>query len=73
MRQLCRDQSRIRHEMVELVTSRAAAISCGYKDGNDLNRLRDDPLMKIAVGRCPESGDPLASQSTISRLENAPK
>jgi hypothetical protein len=68
-----RDQSRIRHEMSELVTSRAAAISCGYKDGIDLNRLRDDPLMKIAVGRCPESGDPLASQSTISRLENAPK
>jgi hypothetical protein len=28
--------------------------------------------MKLAVGRCPESGAPLASQSTISRLENAP-
>ena len=68
-----RDQSRIRHEMIELVTSRTAAIGCGYKDGDDLNRLRDDPLMKIAVGRCPESGDPLASQSTISRLVNAPK
>src|SRR4029450_13192915 len=45
----------------------------GYKDGNDLNRLRHDPLMKIAVERCPESADPLASQSTISRLENAPR
>jgi len=40
---------------------------------NDLNRLRHDPLLKIAVGRCPESGRPLASQSTISRLENAPR
>ena len=68
-----RDPSRIRHEMVELVTARAAAISCGYKDGNDLDRLRDDPMLKIAIGRCPESGDPLPSQSTISRLENAPK
>ena len=29
--------------------------------------------MKVAVERCPESGDPLASQSTISRLENAPR
>jgi len=28
--------------------------------------------MKIAVGRCPGSGAALASQSTISRLENAP-
>jgi hypothetical protein len=68
-----RDPSRIRHEMVELVMSRAAAISCGYKDGNDLDRLRDDPMLKIAIGRCPESGEPLPSQSTISRLENAPK
>jgi hypothetical protein len=25
------------------------------------------------VGRCPESGAALASQSTISRLENAPR
>jgi hypothetical protein len=68
-----RDQSRVRHEMFELVAARAFAISCGYKDGNDLNRLRHDPLLKIAVGRCPESGSPLASQSTISRLENAPR
>jgi hypothetical protein len=29
-------------------------------------------LLKVAVGRCPETGAPLASQSTISRLENAP-
>jgi Transposase DDE domain group 1 len=29
--------------------------------------------LKIAVGRCPESGSALASQSTISRLENAPR
>jgi hypothetical protein len=28
--------------------------------------------MKVAVGRCPESGQPLASRSTISHLENAP-
>jgi len=68
-----REQSRIRHAMVELVTARAFAIGCGYKDGNDLDRLRHDPLLKLAVGRCPDSGAPLASQSTISRLENAPR
>jgi len=67
-----RDPSRVDHEMFELVMARAVAIACGYKDGNDLNRLRDDPLMKIAIDRCPESGAPLPSQSTISRLENAP-
>jgi len=38
-----------------------------------LDRLRHDLLMKVAVGRSPQSGAPLASQSTISRLENAPR
>jgi len=67
-----RDPARVDHEMFELVMARTVAIACGHKDGNDLNRLRDDPLMKIAIDRCPESGAPLPSQSTISRLENAP-
>jgi hypothetical protein len=67
-----RDASRIRHEMFEMVMARAAAIACGHKDAIDLDRLRHDPLMKVAVGRCPDSGAPLASQSSISRLENAP-
>jgi hypothetical protein len=48
------------------------AIACGYKDSIDHDRLRHDPLMKAAVGRCPQTGALLASQSTISRLENAP-
>jgi hypothetical protein len=26
----------------------------------------------MAIGRCPETGTPLASQSTVSRFENAP-
>jgi hypothetical protein len=52
--------------------ARASAIACGYEDTNDLDWLRHDPLMKLAVGRCPEIGDPLASQPTISRMENSP-
>jgi len=58
--------------MFEMVMARSSAIASGYKDAIDHDRLRHDPLMKIAVGRCPETGAPLASQSTISRLENAP-
>jgi hypothetical protein len=58
--------------MFELVMARVSAIACGHEDAIDLDRLRHDPLMKLAVGRCPDSGAPLASQSTISRLENAP-
>jgi hypothetical protein len=67
-----RDPNRILHTMHEMLMARASAIACGYEDANDLNRLRHDPLMKLAVGRCPETGDPLASQPTISRMENSP-
>jgi Transposase DDE domain group 1 len=52
--------------------SRVLAIARGHEDAIDLDRLRHDPLMKLAVGRCPESGAALASQSTISRLQNEP-
>jgi hypothetical protein len=58
-----RDPDRIRHAMFEMVMSRVLAIACGHEDAIDLDRLRHDPLMKLAVGRCPESGRPLASQS----------
>jgi hypothetical protein len=67
-----RDPDRVLHEMFEMVAARSMAIACGYKDGIDHDRLRHDPLMKSAVGRHPQTGAPLASQSTISRLENAP-
>src|SRR5271170_651140 len=67
-----RDPDRIQHAMFEMVMARVSAIACGHKDAVDLDRLRHDPLMKLAVGRCPDSGAPLASQSTISRLENSP-
>src|SRR6202166_73313 len=68
-----RDPARIRHAMFEMVTARVSAIACGHKDAIDLDRLRHDPLMKLTVGRCPETGAPPCSQSTMSRLENAPR
>jgi hypothetical protein len=67
-----RDPDRVRHEMFEMVMARTSALACGHKDAIDLDRLRHDPLMKVAVGRHPQTGAPLASQSTISRLENTP-
>ena len=33
---------------------------------------RYDPIFKMAVGRLPRTGEPLCSQPTMSRLENAP-
>jgi len=46
-------------------------IACGYEDGNDATALRSDPAFKLAQGVLPSDAD-LASQSTISRLENLP-
>ena len=54
-----RDASRIRHDVFEMVMARVSAIACGHEDAIDLDRLRHDPLMKVAVGRCPITGAPL--------------
>lgn len=58
-----RDPDRIQHSIREMLMERVSAIVWGH----DLGRLRHDPLMKLAVGRCPETGEPLASLPTISR------
>jgi hypothetical protein len=68
-----RDASHIRHVTFEMVVARVCPIACGHEDAIELDRLRHDPPTKIAVGRRPQSGAPLASRSTISRLENAPR
>lgn len=67
-----RDPARIRHRFTEIIGARVFGICCGWEDAIDHNRLRDDPALKMAVGRLPETGAALASQSTISRFENAP-
>lgn len=60
---------RVKHLLPELIRQRVYQIAGGYEDCNDANRLRGDPALKVAVGRCPVSDPDLASQSTLSRLE----
>ena len=67
-----RDPALISHSMAGIPRGRIFAIACGYPDGNDLNDLRSGPAFKMACGRLPESGADLASQPTVSRLENTP-
>jgi hypothetical protein len=67
-----RDPALITHLMEDLLRERIFAIACGYPDANDLDDLRKDPAFKIACGRLPDSGTDLASQPTLSRLDNAP-
>jgi hypothetical protein len=67
-----RDPELIEHTLEEMLRLRMFAIAAGYEDADDCDRLRHDPMFKLAVGRLPESGDALCSQPTMSRLENAP-
>ena len=45
-------------------------IALGYPDANDATRLAHDPIHKLMIGRDPVEGERLASQPTISRMEN---
>ncbi len=67
-----RDPDLILHTVEDMLRLRMFAIASGYEDADDCDSLRYDPIFKMAVGRLPESGEPLCSQPTMSRLENAP-
>ena len=62
----------VEHSLPTLVRQRIFQIACGYEDQNDADTLRTDPLLKLVCGRLPEREADLASQPTLSRLENAP-
>jgi hypothetical protein len=61
-----------RHPLALLVRQRILQIAGGYEDQDDADTLRHDPLLKVVCGRHPyaPSAD-LASQPTLSRLDNA--
>jgi hypothetical protein len=61
----------VQHSLAALLRQRIFPIACGYADRNDAAPLRHDPLFKLVCGQLPDSGAPLASQPTLSRLENA--
>ncbi len=66
-----REPGKVQHELSELVSQRVYGLACGYADCNDAARLAEDPIHKALLGRDPIDGDALASQSTLSRFENA--
>jgi len=66
-----RDQRYIDYSIKELLTQRVFQIAAGYEDCNDCNDLREDMVLKMCVGRLPQSDNDLASQPTMTRLENA--
>lgn len=66
-----RQAGKIKHRIEEALGQRVFGIALGYPDANDAARLADDPMHKLMIGRDPIHGERLASQPTISRMENA--
>jgi hypothetical protein len=58
------------HSVLSMIRQRVYGIIAGYEDCNDHDALRTDPVFKMIADRLPEE-DALASQPTLSRLENS--
>jgi hypothetical protein len=66
-----RDPARTLHDTLTVVRQRVFGLIGGYEDQNDHTRMRNDPALKLVADRAPKD-KALASQSTVSRFENAP-
>ena len=62
-----------RHSLEALAKQPVFQTARGYEDHNDSDSPREDPSLKAVRGSSPHSGADLASQPTISGLENAPQ
>jgi hypothetical protein len=78
-----RNPELIEHTVEELVGQRVYGLALGYEDLNDHDRLRQDPLMAVLVGKADPTGQDrsreqdrgkaLAGKSTLNRLELTPE
>ena len=66
----CRNQSYVEHSLPDLIRQRILQICQGYEDADDCDHLRLDPAFQTAVGKAPGPKTALASQPTMTRLEN---
>jgi len=64
-----RDPVYVVHEQQPMIAQRLFAVAAGYEDLNDHQTLRDDPALQTATGKVPDPEEPLASPSTLCRLE----
>lgn len=58
------------HDQRAMLTQRIVSIALGYEDLNDQQTMRFDPALQATAGCPPEEDQPLASPSTLCRLEN---
>jgi hypothetical protein len=65
-----RDATFTQQSVLSMVRQRIYGILADYEDQNDHDTLRSDPVFKLIADRLPNDRD-LASQPTLSRLENS--
>ena len=65
----CRQSYLIEHQQKEMLRQRLYQIVAGYEDVDDCDLLRNDATMKLMAGK-KDFNKALASQPTVSRLEN---
>jgi len=63
-----RNQERVEHSILEMLSQRIYGLALGYEDINDHEQLRTDPVFGILAGRG-ELDEPLAGKSTLNRME----
>ncbi len=66
--------SRVQHQLKDLLAQRLYGLVQGYEDLNDHDKLREDPMFGIAVGKLESRHErcaALAGNSTLHRLEQA--
>lgn len=71
-----RDINRIDHSVESLIAQRIYGLIMGYEDLNDHEKLRQDPMFMVAVGKIigSEKEIPvLAGKSTLNRIEHCPE
>lgn len=58
------------HGQSEMIRQRVYQIMAGFEDADDCDRLRGDGILKMCAGRTAHDEIDLASQPTMTRLEN---
>jgi len=58
------------HKQRTMLAQRIFSIALGYEDLNDQQSMRTDAALQTAAGVRPEEDQPMASPSTLCRLEN---
>jgi hypothetical protein len=58
------------HDQRTMLAQRIFSIAMGYEDLNDQQTMRTDAALQVAAGVSPTEEQPMASPSTLCRLEN---